>query len=138
MLEAAMIVDDSEADRYILKRYLARARLAHKILEFESGQEALEYLVSQAPDDAQRERSRILVLLDINMPRMDGFEFLEELSRSVAEGRIPERRAAVAMLTSSTRDLDRDRAFSFGSVFDYLIKPIDLEGLQRAAEGALA
>jgi len=138
MLEAAMIVDDSETDRYILKRYLARAQVARRILEFESGQEALEYLLSQAPDAAELDRSRVLVLLDVNMPRMDGFEFLEELSRSVAEGRIPERRAAVAMLTSSTRDLDRERAFSFSTVFDYLTKPIDLEGLQRAAQAALA
>lgn len=120
-----MLIDDSEADLLYTRIVLECSGLGCEVVAFESARDALAHL--QAPgDDGVR-----LILLDINMPGMDGFEFLE------AWDRMPEaatRSAVVVMLSSSPHPADTERAQRYQRVRGYITKPIDREqalGLAR-------
>lgn len=123
MLKQVLLIDDSDPDLIYGRVVLQRAGIAAEVIPVGSGPEALDYLRSPAGRDVE------LIVLDINMPEMDGFEFL-----AAYEG-LPEsqRRAAVAMLTSSPDPVDRERALSHRCVKRYSTKPID-----RAAASGLA
>lgn len=81
---------------------------------------ALEYLLSELPDPGE-----IIIFLDINMPVMDGWEFLDQLQSN-------EQLQAyrVIMMTSSTNDSDRQKAKSYTQISDFFIKPLNIEQLQ--------
>lgn len=111
-VRSAMIVDDSDSDQF-----LARARLLQfdpeiEIVQAYDGQEALEKL--EDPDVKPD-----VILLDINMPRMNGLEFLEQYSQRENQTTV------VAMLTSSDQPSDKEAALSFGCVKDYFVKLFD-------------
>ena len=121
MLAHVLLVDDREADveltRVLLK---VRDKMEFNLSIARGGQEALD-LLSHA--DARGERVDI-VLLDINMPGMDGFEMLERLRRhdSLSD-------TAVVMCTGSTYDKDVDRARELGAA-GYMVKPPSLAQLR--------
>ncbi len=109
-----LLIDDSEPDRVFTGIVLSRSGLPFEVSDFESAQEALAQLSRQPP-------TRSLILLDINMPGMDGFAFLE------AYERLPEahrRNVVVVMLSSSPLDSDRRRAMAHATVKDYVVKPL--------------
>jgi CheY-like chemotaxis protein len=118
MFQHILVVDDQPADqmlaRYAIRRYNADA----VIYEAMDGVEALEVLKSlPAPPD--------IIFLDINMPRMNGFEFLETYQALEAHAPV------LVMLTSSSQDADRERCAAFSTVAGYETKPIDVEMLTR-------
>ena len=124
-----LIVDDAEVDRYLLKRYLELTGLHVASHEEFDGGDALEFL--------HHHQDKVnLIFLDIRMPRMDGFEFLETLERLRRSEQIGE--VAVVMVTSSTHESERERALSFDSVKGYLVKgDFDEMQLRQAIELAL-
>jgi CheY-like chemotaxis protein len=110
-----MVIDDSELDLLYARIVLERLAEPVEVLAFDSARDALQSLQS-APVLPR------LILLDINMPGMNGFDFLAAYDRHAAAGGAT---APVAMLTSSPDSQDRDRAFAHAAVCDYLVKPID-------------
>jgi CheY-like chemotaxis protein len=115
-LQDVLLIDDSDPDLLYTEVVLSASGVAHRILPFGTAQEALDYL--QQPDGHRVD----LILLDINMPEMDGFEFL------AAYGQLHEThkaRAVVVMLTSSPDPDDKARAMAFSCVKGYVVKPID-------------
>lgn len=111
-----MIVDDSESDQYLTQVVLEEYNNIH-ILQAYDGEEALQMLAElrQQPD---------VIFLDINMPRMNGFEFLEEYCKGSDYANI------VAMLTSSDQEIDQERAMRYKCVKAYFTKPIDVDDLK--------
>ena len=108
-----ILVDDDDVDILNVKRAVARANIGNPLFVAHNGLEALELLRSQ-----QVPPSRRLVLLDINMPRMNGIEFLREIRRD------PELQAlCVVVLTTSNEDRDRVEAYQL-NVAGYLVKPV--------------
>lgn len=102
---------------------LGRTGLPWAVQECESAAEALQS-IAQAPGRTA------LILLDINMPGMDGFEFLDAFDRLPAAQRGD---TAVVVMSSSPLESDRQRALAHGVVKDYLVKPLTLDQAQRLA-----
>lgn len=103
-----LTVEDSPNIRRLVAYNLKRA--GFKVLEAGNGKEAVRLLQKSVPD---------LIILDIRMPEMDGFQLLELLRRFPKAAAIP-----VVMMTALSQPSDVDRALSLG-VVDYLVKPLD-------------
>ncbi len=120
-IKTAMIVDDSLIDHIISERTIKQFDAEIEILHAHDGQEALDLLASEkSPPD--------LVLLDINMPGMDGHEFL----LACAAGRY--KNAFVSMMTSSDQRSDIERCLNYAFVKDYIVKPLSKTHLESIAE----
>lgn len=114
--DAIFLVDDDPINNLINKRLLGKTGISQKIEEFLGGQEALERL-SQEPNS-----SKILIFLDINMPVVNGWEFLEKYLKL-----FPERKDKILVLSSSIDFQDRQKAEEYEIVSGFLEKPLTLE-----------
>ncbi len=103
-LKEIVVVDDSEADIQYADVILHRADVTEQFVAFDLAQNALAYLGGVEGHHAE------LVLLDINMPEMDGFAFLAAYNPMYLRGQAT---AMVVMLTSSPDRRDRERALGF-------------------------
>jgi CheY-like chemotaxis protein len=111
-----ILIDDDEIDAEAIARLLQRHPPPYRLTVFSDGraaQEALSGPFGQALHDQP-----FLILLDLNMPRMNGFEFLQWLRTLPAL-----RRAVVFVLSTSTADLDIHQAYSTYQAAGYLAKP---------------
>ena len=115
-LKEILIIDDSDADLLYAKIILDSAEVAERVLPFETAIDALAFL--QRPSGHAAD----VILLDINMPEMNGFEFLDAYEKLHESHQA---RAVVVMLTSSPDPSDRTRAMAYKCVKGYVIKPID-------------
>lgn len=117
-----MVVDDDEIHQFTTKLTLQRTIGCDHIDGRTSPVQALAYLQKNQDD---KELMPDLILLDINMPIMDGFEFLEFMESSVTKN-IP----IVFMVSSSNYKSDVDKAFRHKVVREYMSKPIDPHALK--------
>lgn len=119
-----VIADDDPEDRMLAGEALKESRLANDIRFVEDGEELLEYLTHQGrysdPDDAPRPG---VILLDLNMPRMDGREALRAIKESPQLRRIP-----IVVLTTSKAEIDIYRSYDLG-VNSFIVKPVTFDSL---------
>ena len=113
-----LLVEDSEADQFLFKMLVEGAYPDIAIVTAFDGQQAYELLTTMQVEPS-------LIFLDINMPRMNGYEFLD-----IAQGIIANNNIRVFMLTSSIRELDKDQAFRYDGVKDFIEKPLKIDRLQ--------
>ena len=124
-LGRVMLIDDEEFDQKMYRRIISRSGMAHEILSFTLASDALDYLSD--PKNPQID----LILLDINMPRMNGFEFLDEVTGLLGRDfDVP----VIMMLTTSLLEADRKRAVAVPAVRAFFNKPLQAEQLEEAAE----
>ena len=117
----AMLVDDDETDQLIYKRVIARSRKLGDVVSFYYADDALDFL-------KREDRQKIdVIFLDINLPRMTGFEFLETATKELGE-RFAE--AVIIMLTTSLNPKDRERAGKFDVVKSFINKPLTVDDLE--------
>lgn len=124
-----VIVDDSEADRYIVRRRLSKVEGFGEVMEAEDGAVFLEEFFNGA-GRVQSEILPLLVLMDVNMPGLNGFETIEELQRRVELGKGPAS-LVVMMFTSSSNPDDVAQAENLASVKGYITKPLDDVGIEK-------
>src|SRR5437016_5529198 len=101
-----MVVDDTDVDRYIAERVVKKFQFADEIISMEAAQDALEYLTSNSE---AREMLPQIIFLDIRMPGLDGFDFLERFEK------LPEpvrQKIIIIMLSSSLNKDDYDKAMN--------------------------
>jgi CheY-like chemotaxis protein len=111
-----LLVDDDEIDVMNVQRAFKKNNIVNPLYVAHNGIEALELLRSAGADAIPRERR--LILLDLNMPRMNGLEFLRELRAD------PDLRAlSVIVLTTSDDERDKVEAFNL-NVAGYIVKPV--------------
>ena len=110
-----ILIDDDDVDVEAVARLLHRQRLPHKLTVFANGRDAQRALAGSFGRDLLNQR--YLILLDLNMPRMNGFEFLDWL-RSVPDLL----RSIVFVFTTSEAPVDRHLAYD-RQVAGYLAKP---------------
>ncbi len=121
-----MIVDDNQDDIALLTESFSRRNASLECLTASDGMEAIEKLRDRR--DTAPSALPDLILLDLNMPRMDGREFLTVAKADNRIGRIP-----VVVLTSSASDADVLRAYQ-AHANGYLVKPSDLDELHQIVE----
>lgn len=114
--QRCILIDDSKADLFIAKLIIQKCNVDSEIIELNNGEEASEWF------HAHQDIKDTLVLLDINMPIMNGFEFLESIKSIAFDSSVD-----VYLLSSSTHPEDQKRAQEYDLVKSYLVKPIKRE-----------
>jgi CheY-like chemotaxis protein len=114
-----IMVDDNEGDLYIAERYYEKSKLSNPFMLMRDGPSLLDYLISV---EAGREPMPVLVLLDINMPGMDGFEVLSEVRSRRTFSDMP----VIMMLTNSDNPRDVERSEELGAD-GFQTKPMRME-----------
>lgn len=132
MLEILCVVDDDKIFTYLLKRLIEKAKVAREIIFFENGRDALDYLASHKEDALKLPQ---LILLDINMPILDGWQFLSEYGKLKPDVPQP---ISICMMSSSSEVEDYNRAMDSGYVMDYLQKPVQIPSLKEVTERVLS
>lgn len=124
MLHKVICIDDDPIALLLSKLVISKAGIASEVVTHSNGQEAIAYLRSQAggKDD------RLLILLDLNMPVMDGWEFLEQFSTELYEKHC---NARIILLSSSIDPNDIQKSRRFDMVLDFFPKPLTREMLQQ-------
>jgi len=123
-----MVVDDNDMDLYVAKRVINRYAFAEDVIIMESANEALEYLNKNISDPNLLPD---IIFLDINMPEMNGFEFLDAYTH------LPEtikKKCIILMLTTSVHDEDKQKADENPYIKNYLNKPLDENKLKTLIE----
>ena len=114
-----LIVDDDPICNYINVRVAEKSGLFSKIVSVSNGEAAADTILSAPPD---------VVLLDLNMPLMSGFDFVRDMrQRANSQTRMP----AIVVVTSSNNERDLQMARELG-IHDYLMKPLTAKDLHTA------
>ena len=116
-----LVIDDNATDRYIAKRMAEKHLFAEEIISQESALQALEYLLSLENTPHLLPQ---FIFLDINMPGMNGYEFLEEYAKFPE---IIKENCTIMMITSSIHPDDLKQAENNPSVIRFLNKPLSKE-----------
>ncbi len=119
------IIDDDEVFQLITKKQIEMKNTPCQIMKFFNGEEAIDYLHEHVNDTNQLPD---MIMLDVNMPIKDGWEFLEEYELLPA----PVRNAIVLyMVTSSVIQSDIDKALENENIKDFVSKPIPGDKLEE-------
>jgi len=112
-----LIVDDDKMIKLVHKMMVLKSGLCTEPLVFDEGKSAFDFLVSKHTDF-----DNYLVLLDINMPIMNGWEFLDAI-----QGKEFEKKLIVIMVTSSVDTGDRNKSKEYPQIIDFLEKPLKVD-----------
>lgn len=123
LFNQVLVVDDDPASTFLIELTLREENLARQIHTFHSAQAALAFVEATCSPE---QNGPDLILLDLNMPVMNGFDFMEALRTSGRSQLIKER---VVVLTSSTSNKDKEKVRAY-QVRDFLTKPLSLQALQ--------
>lgn len=126
-IELACIIDDDPIYVFGTKRIMQLANFCDNFMIFHNGKEALDKLKILIAND---EKIPDIILLDLNMPVMDGWEFLDEFTIIPVVKQI-----IIYIVTSSIDPADVDRAKKYGGVSNYIVKPITMDLLKEILAG---
>lgn len=119
-----LVVDDDKEDHMILQEYFSEANIADQVAFVENGVKALQYLENIADaDDLPK-----LIVLDLNMPLLNGSQTLLQLKQNVRLKNIP-----VIIYSTSESENEKRKCLSFGAI-DYMVKPVTMEEGQRMVD----
>ncbi|WP_153798317.1 response regulator [Foetidibacter luteolus] len=115
------LIDDDRIYQFAARKTIEATGMAGSVMVFSNGLEALDYLKSHLEDVSQLPD---VIFLDINMPVMNGWQFLEEY-QPVSEGL--KKNVIVYMVSSSIDEYDINRSKEFQAVSEYILKPVNKE-----------
>ena len=113
-----LVIEDDPGHSRLIEKNLRRANVRNDIIKMEDGKKALDYLFSEGEYDGVENTENLLVLLDLNLPVIDGFQVLERMKSDDATKHIP-----VVILTTSDSPRDISRCYELGCTV-YLTKPV--------------
>ena len=119
-LNTILLIDDDEPTNYLNKLIIEETGCAENILVLQSGKEAIDYLTGKGKFSHTNKNipPPELIFLDINMPAMDGWEFIDTYKK------IPKGQVVMVMLTTSLNPDDEEKAKSIAEISDYKNKPL--------------
>lgn len=129
-VELACIIDDDKIYVNLVKKIIEIKKLSENLLIYKNGKEALDYFKASL-ENLSEERLPDIIFLDLNMPVMDGWEFLNEFIKIKNNFN---KKITLYVVSSSIDPRDLERAKSFSLVTDYLIKPIELKKFEKIFE----
>ncbi len=123
MLPKIAVIDDDYISQFTAKRFIEKYEVAQEVITFPNGQEAFNYFSEQTIESAPK-----AILLDLNMPVLDGWGFLDEFME------LPEsftRKISVYIMTSSISERDINQSKTYTVVKGYFVKPLSKENLEK-------
>lgn len=123
-----LMADDDPDDRMLAQDALDEVRLANDLYFVQDGEELLDFLKRRGAYEGSEAPRPGLILLDLKMPKKDGFEALEEIKKDPELRNIP-----VVILTTSRADEDVVRGYDLG-VSGYVTKPVTFDGLVKVMQ----
>lgn len=119
--EVICLIDDDKVYQYTATKSIEASGVVQRVLVFDDGETAYTYLVDNL---STRNYLPDIIFLDINMPYMDGWEFMEEFVKLKPK---LSKKITIYMVSSSIQEEDIQKANHLEEVSDYIIKPIDTE-----------
>ncbi|HOO08983.1 MAG TPA: response regulator [Cyclobacteriaceae bacterium] len=123
-----MLIDDNEIDNLINQKMIEAAAIAENIYTHTGAKSAIEFLRNMEKLAVASEVLPDVIFLDIDMPLMDGFQFLDEFEKLSSNTR---KACKIIMLTSSINPQDFDRSKKYKNVLLYLNKPLSHESILK-------
>jgi CheY-like chemotaxis protein len=121
-----LLAEDDEGHALLVQRNLTRSGLANRVIHAADGQEALDYVFRQSKFADREHGVPLLLVLDINMPRVDGVEVLSRIKSNEATAKLP-----VIMLTTTDDPREIERCYQLGCSV-YITKPVAYEAFVEA------
>lgn len=119
------VVDDDDIYQFTTTKTLESLDIEKSIDVFSDGEEALDFILNNINEV---DRLPDVILLDINMPIMDGFQFMDEYDKIKSK---LAKNITIFMVSSSVDPVDMDRAKNINAITDYLLKPIKSDDLKE-------
>jgi CheY-like chemotaxis protein len=123
-----LLAEDDEGHASLIRRNLKRAGVRNDVVHVKDGQEALDYLHRRGAHASRPPGGRLLLLLDINMPRIDGVEVLRQVKADPATAKLP-----VIMLTTTDDPREVGRCYQLGCGV-YITKPVQYDQFAEAVQ----
>ena len=121
-----LMAEDDPGHASLVRRNLRRAGVVNEVVRVEDGQEALDFICREGAYAGRSPVGSLIVLLDINMPRLDGVEVLRRLKADEKTKKIP-----VMMLTTTDDPREVERCYDLGCSV-YVTKPVEYEQFREA------
>ncbi len=134
MIKKVLCVDDDSISLTISQLLLKRTGFAEEVVTAIDGSDALDYFEKLFAEEASPETAPELILLDINMPVMNGWDFLQSYM-PLYSSRLPETR--IVILSSTIDPEDFALAKQYPVVIQFISKPLSIENLEELKEHAL-
>ncbi|MBC7439034.1 MAG: response regulator [Flavobacterium sp.] len=131
MFQKILCIDDDPIALLLSKLLLTKSCLASEIVALNNGEEALNYLSQSETLKKNKENDNLVVFLDLNMPIMDGWEFLEKFENELYAN-YPN--IKIILLSSSIDPSDIKKSNQFPMVLEFMSKPLSKEILKIVAE----
>ncbi len=129
-LEKVICVDDDPIALLLSKLVLSKADFASQVITAANGEIALEYLERpEVIEENKNSKNPLIILLDLNMPVMDGWEFLEQFSKTIFNEHY--QKTKIILLSSSIDPNDIERSKDFSMVLDFIPKPLTKDMLEN-------